>query len=350
MNITMVTLHACVRAQKTAVALIQRGHQLRMICENVPQFWEQHRTLHLCENQSQISNSIKLVDDSTDIYHVHNEPSWLVTFLKERTDKPIVLDIHDSFLARTTPEQQEESLLTDNPRGRIVTEERNNFQLADGLVFPGEAFKDLVVSEFGLDQPALIMPSYMLKMWYNYAGAEYLGGLAYEGLVVSEERLKVPGMEVFDYANYTPLAQSCSEAKVDFYVYLGKNRIEDKRALQQFAKVFDPQDLENLLIALSRHDWGLVGNSYKCSNWDLAFPNKLFEYMAAGLPIVVMNASECARLAQEYNIGIIVDSVDELVERWDEKDICRNNVIKHRQEFAMENHIFKLERFYEQFV
>jgi hypothetical protein len=33
---------------------------------------------------------------------------------------------------------------------RETSEERNNFQLADGLVFPGDEFRELVTGEFKL--------------------------------------------------------------------------------------------------------------------------------------------------------------------------------------------------------
>ena len=63
---------------------------------------------------------------------------------------------------------------------------------------------------------------------------------------------------------------------------------------------------------------GLVGNLDVTSEWKVAFPNKLFEYIAAGVPVVAINADECADFITEYGFGIVVKDLYELAERWEE--------------------------------
>ena len=64
------------------------------------------------------------------------------------------------------------------------------------------------------------------------------------------------------------------------------------------------------------------------------------------MPIVAINAQHCAEFVKEHEIGIEVESVEELTERWGEHRQCRINLIKKRQMWAMENHIGKLEDLY----
>ena len=48
------------------------------------------------------------------------------------------------------------------------------------------------------------------------------------------------------------------------------------------------------------------------------------------------------------NIGIKVDSFDEIIERYPEQTKLRPNVFKIRNELCMEKYVDKLEKFYDQ--
>jgi glycosyltransferase involved in cell wall biosynthesis len=54
-------------------------------------------------------------------------------------------------------------------------------------------------------------------------------------------------------------------------------------------------------------DIGLIPHR-KCELWDATIPNKLFDYMAAGLPVVSSNAAPCARIVREAGVGEIFES------------------------------------------
>jgi glycosyltransferase involved in cell wall biosynthesis len=46
----------------------------------------------------------------------------------------------------------------------------------------------------------------------------------------------------------------------------------------------------------------------KCESWDTTIPNKLFDYMAAGLPVVSSNAAPCERILAETGAGVVFPS------------------------------------------
>jgi glycosyltransferase involved in cell wall biosynthesis len=56
-------------------------------------------------------------------------------------------------------------------------------------------------------------------------------------------------------------------------------------------------------------DVGLLPH-HKCESWDTTIPNKLFDYMAAGLPVVSSNADPCARILAQTGAGIVFQSQD----------------------------------------
>jgi glycosyltransferase involved in cell wall biosynthesis len=45
-----------------------------------------------------------------------------------------------------------------------------------------------------------------------------------------------------------------------------------------------------------------------CKSFYYALPNKLFEYLAAGLPVLTANYPEAARIVERYEVGITFDA------------------------------------------
>jgi glycosyltransferase involved in cell wall biosynthesis len=64
---------------------------------------------------------------------------------------------------------------------------------------------------------------------------------------------------------------------------------------------------EALLSHTAQADVGVSLLEDSCENHRLALPNKLFEYVAAGLPVVVADLPEAARLVRERGIGWSAD-------------------------------------------
>lgn len=63
-------------------------------------------------------------------------------------------------------------------------------------------------------------------------------------------------------------------------------------------------------------DVGIVPHR-QCSHWNNTIPNKLFDYMAAGVPVIVTDVKPAARIVDECDCGLIYasDSAEELASR-----------------------------------
>jgi glycosyltransferase involved in cell wall biosynthesis len=69
---------------------------------------------------------------------------------------------------------------------------------------------------------------------------------------------------------------------------------------------FIPSHHEALSVMESA-DVGLMPHR-KSESWDTTIPNKLFDYMAAGLPVVSSNAIPCERILAETGAGVVFQS------------------------------------------
>ena len=349
LRITKIAGHGCIRVHKMGIALMERGHDVRLISKKEVPYVEWYKTWTHAFGVNNFVDAIEMHAGITDVFHAHNEPSWFVTAIKERCDVPVVLDVHDSFLARTTSEEEDGQRKEGLDTFRVSVEERNNFQMADALVFPAQRFADIILNEFKIDKPYIILPSYVPRQFYQYHGKSWLGGLVYEGRVDLQSDIdKTPRMRGFQYSVYEEMAKEASDMDMDFHLYATRTDEPFKKIYNDISFIHPPLSFEDLLGHIARHDWGLVGNTIKTAEWDIAFPNKLFEYIAAGVPIVAINASACGEFIESHGIGIQVNSLEELGKRWGEHSRCRENLLRKRQQFAMENHIHRLEELYEQ--
>ncbi len=99
---------------------------------------------------------------------------------------------------------------------------------------------------------------------------------------------------------------------------IGRGRDEALIRARRDARGLDDSDVEFLgfiqshaeaLRIVAESDAGLMPHR-KNDSWDTTIPNKLFDYMAAGLPVVSSNAAPCARILAETGAGCIFRSGD----------------------------------------
>lgn len=325
MKIVKVGNHCCVRLQKQAIALLDKGHEVHLIGNRLPVAPE-FKTSCRYATVSQLREALRLHKDA-DIIHIHNEPSWMVLVAKEVLPNiPVILDIHDAMIFRSTEIKHKSA------------EERITFDWADGLVFVGEKCREIINPK----QPSCVLPSYVNEQNYEFKGWQWIGGVAYEGLVDTPD-----DKGFMQYANYVDVCRGFREVGIPFHIYAPGGSEEKKRkCYESICHFCTPLPYDKLIRILGCHDWGLCGNLKKYREWNLAFPNKLFEYLAGGIPIIALNCNEIAKFVRKHKVGIAVKSIQEIKDRWGERQECQKNVFAKRFEFAMEKHIHVLEELY----
>lgn len=114
------------------------------------------------------------------------------------------------------------------------------------------------------------------------------------------------------------------------------------------------QTPENLFNYTSLADMGMAIDTDQSANLRFSLPNKIFDYIKAGLPMVVSNLVERARIVRQYKVGTIAESVTPEALAAAVKELsdpallarCRENCKTAARELTWENEEKVLEQVY----
>ncbi|MBP5497234.1 MAG: glycosyltransferase [Bacteroidales bacterium] len=114
------------------------------------------------------------------------------------------------------------------------------------------------------------------------------------------------------------------------------------------------QTPENLFNYTSLADMGMAIDTDQSANLRFSLPNKIFDYIKAGLPMVVSNLVERARIVKQYKVGTIAESVTPealaaAVKELSDPELlaqCRENCKTAARELTWENEEKVLEQVY----
>lgn len=121
----------------------------------------------------------------------------------------------------------------------------------------------------------------------------------------------------------------------------------------QYRKVADmrgPIDIKQLIQEFSHFSFGLCGSPHPDKNMLTAQPNKFFEYLAAGIPIICFGKQhDMAKIIHDWGLGTSINSIDELPEAMHYIDHlqCKERVLDIREVFCMEQEEPKVRELYE---
>jgi hypothetical protein len=108
---------------------------------------------------------------------------------------------------------------------------------------------------------------------------------------------------------------------------------------------------QRLLRELPRYDLGWAGfnTTLNGPHLDTALPNKAFEYLACGLPVLTLGHRALARLVEEERVGASLDGLDGLPGRLAALDLptLRQRVAAARHRLTVEANIGRITDLYE---
>ncbi len=267
-----------------------------------------------------------------DLIHVHNEPDWMGHICKTvRPDLPVVFDAHDLFCARI---------------GQSIADEDLSFEKCDAFIYPSFGYKE-IAQKFHKDRignkPSEIIYSMVNREFIQEGQLPFIDALVYQGgLRTKEEEEHVEeGLRYYSYRDYRRLFVKLTDRNVPIVVFAANYDACDKYS-NTGVLMIPPLEYTVLMRELTRFRWGIAGGPLKHVQWDTAMPNKLFEYLAAGIPVIAFNAVEVEEFVKEHGIGVVLEDFRDIPRIYHDSDRYKKVVMEKRHMFTMENQIDKL--------
>jgi len=79
-------------------------------------------------------------------------------------------------------------------------------------------------------------------------------------------------------------------------------------------------------------------------------PNKLFEYIAAGIPTIVLNAKEAGEFVEKHELGVFIKDINDIPKIYADHQKYRRIVREKRHQFTAESQAEKIVRIYDSII
>jgi glycosyltransferase involved in cell wall biosynthesis len=273
-----------------------------------------------------------------DVIHSHNLPDELTVLALDTVDVPVIHDVHDMQSLRRTPYEDgfpepedpqalerravEESaaLVTISPE--LVAELRARYRLPRRVV----AYANYALAR---DLPATLRPPRPLD---GPPRLVYQGTLSTNG----------------GHYDLRELFAAIAAQGLSLDVYPARE-VPEYREIPGI-RVHRTLPLAALVRELTQYDLGWAGfnTGLNAAHLDTALPNKLYEYLGCGLPVITLRHRALRRVLHEDGVGLALDDVSGLAAALADADVMalRRRVAEVRLRYTVEAQIGRIAELY----
>jgi tetratricopeptide (TPR) repeat protein len=346
LKILFVQRSACIRNIKMATALSQRhdvglayqnetsqryGLDDGMYCETIK--------LPLTGDVGVLCTALADAGGGYDIIHVHNEPDTLtsIAMMVFGGEKPIFHDCHDLLSVRG---EQGKSW-------QIRGFEHTAMKYADGLVFVSEEQARQAHEIHGLEPGKAMVLG-------NFTSAAHLpkeqkpklseGGefhIVYEG-----------GLRLQGHRDCRGFFGQIADRGIHIHIYPAFD-VQEYRELAEgndHIHYYDSLPPDQLYTELTQYDAGIIPLMVDDTTREaksVSMPNKLYEYLCCGLPVIARDLPALSRFITEKECGFVFNTVDDIEEGIKSiKPMSPELIMENQKNYVMEANIGQLERYY----
>ncbi len=280
------------------------------------------------------------------LIHSHNLPDSLTAIALElfAGRVPVIHDVHDLQSLRQTPYEHgfPEPL-------EALALERLAIEECSALVVVSDELLEVVQGRYDAKAPALVLPNYALRrdLPPMLPPAERRNGhpprLVYQG-TLSTNGGHYDLREIF----CSIVGQGVS---LDIYPSRAVPTYAELAVELDGLRIHRTLPPSRLLAALPGYDFGWAGfnSTLNGAHLDTCLPNKAYEYVGCGLPILTLRHRALARLVGEERLGLSLASLDDLLGQLTAMDMVelRSRIAAVRLELTMESKIQRLAELYE---
>ena len=345
LHILFVQKVPCIRTHKIAEILRARGIDVSIAYTGEPPEASHPYYANIYSEQNAFFSAKDMVDyvnnSEYDLVHCSNEPDSLTNIMLT-TNKPVVHDTHD-FIS-----------LCYKAKGDMLTLEYLANTKSHGLIYVNEYNLQLAKERYGVDDHNTLVienrPSHAARpkeSLKKISCDDKEIHCVYEGSI-----FKNPNDMRYMENIWLKLAEN--GVHVHFYTYADPHYCQKLERLHPLIHYEGAASSVDLLTTLTQYDCGLVLfqelPEYQLK-LDTSLPNKLFEYISAGLPIVVGDVKSYREFTEKYHVGAFLDF---------DKDIKKQitDIIKikipanfiEKENFTMDDQADKMITFYQKII
>ena len=191
--------------------------------------------------------------------------------------------------------------------------ERKMIGIADEIITVSESIANDYVKMYGIKKPHLVLNT------PNYTKPSK-SDLFRKNLNISKDKIiflfqggYLPGRGIDNLIDVFKKLEKKNDKLVLVFLVYGQGVNELKNRVKDIDNIYWHEKVSPLeyMKYVSSADWGIYLMENICKNHDYALPNKIFDYILGGLPVVVSNLKEMSKLVNRYNVGYTIDPEDE---------------------------------------
>ena len=265
-------------------------------------------------------------------------PAYVIKKFSNK-DAKIVYDCHEH--------ETEAKIYLNKPVIKYLAKifEKKMVGIANKVITVSESIAEDYEARYGIEKPSLVLnaPPYARQKRYNLFREKL--GIGEDKVIFLFQGGYIPGRGIDQLIKvFKKLERRNSKLVLVFLVY-GEGVEKLKKKVKDSSNIYWHQKVSPLeyMKYIGSADWGIYLMENICLNHDFALPNKIFDYILGGLPVVVSNLKEMSKLVNEYEIGYTVDIEDidrivKLLEKFDKntKEKFENNLKKVAKKYCWE--------------
>lgn len=342
-NILFVQTEVCIRTHKIAKALKEYGcsvclaYVIKAVCQSNSEYWEMYDGTIPIYSIEELIECINM--NEFDYVHCSNEPDFL-TMIATCANKTVIHDCHDlsSAYKSMTPEQMAIEYLANTS--------------SNGVIYTAEGIRQVAREKYGLsDKKMFVLENLIsneLKPTQRKNKLSLIDGqlhCVYEGGIIPEDKESHRFFETI----WMRIAQE--GIHIHFYTNCDKWYCEYLEKLNENIHYEGNKSSKELSNEMTQYDVGLCILNVTETNrqyLEYASPNKIQEYVNAGLPVAVGAVESQKAFVEKNGFGKKIDLSKNVKEQLEEVKLLEieENILEKRG-LTLESRIPELLKFYE---
>ncbi len=338
-KILIATWFNCLRNIKSSLGAYNLGYELELVTKQ--QGWSLVSELQLghiynhvkvWETPSQLEKAMR--DSDADIIWCHNEPDLMAELACDpsvKRDRQVWHDCHD--LPTLHPGYEK------NPD--MMAQEKAAVNNADIVFVPTIDYIDLIGNKYPDTKDKIkVLYSCAPEMYFPIQTLPHVNGMLYCGQV------NVPEMNSkLHYRDCVPLFEKLTSMGIASHIYNTTPNANMMPYTMAGACTYGTMRMYAAIDQYTRYDYGFVGSNINTPEIQMCFPNKLLDCIAAGIPMIVLNAKTSGKFVEDNGFGVSIQGLENMDKvPWHDKLFwakCKKNVMDKRYEYTMENQLQK---------